>query len=64
MARCLYRDIRMGRPRKEPEKPATVSVRLLCILSGEEQSWDAGSVIDVARDEAERLISIGAAEAA
>lgn len=54
----------MSRAKKEPEKPATASVRLLCILSGNGQSWDAGTVIEVSPDEAERLIAHGAAEAA
>lgn len=54
----------MKQPVKAPAKPDTVAVRLLCILSGDGWSWDAGSVIDVAPDEAERLIAIGAAEAA
>jgi hypothetical protein len=54
----------MTRTKKEPEKPAMVSVRLLCILSGAGQSWDAGTVIEVDQDEADCLIAQGAAEAA
>lgn len=42
---------------------AKTSVRLLCILSGDGQSWSAGQTIEVDHAEAERLISIGAAEA-
>lgn len=43
--------------------PAKVSVRLLCILSGDGESWSAGQIVEVAATEAERLIKVGAAEA-
>lgn len=43
--------------------PAKVSVRLLCILSGDGHSWSAGEVVEVDAAEADRLIGLGAAEA-
>ena len=43
--------------------PAKVSVRLLCILSGDGQSWPKGETVQVDPAEADRLIGLGAAEA-
>jgi hypothetical protein len=34
---------------------------LLCILSGDGESWGPGEVVTVDADEAERLIALGAA---
>jgi len=51
----------MTKAKKEAD--AKVSVRLLCILSGDGESWNAGDVIEVEATEAARLIEIGAAEA-
>jgi hypothetical protein len=47
---------------KEQAKPTTVSVRLLCILSGDKQSWSAGEIVEVDAQEAARLVEQGAAE--
>jgi hypothetical protein len=44
--------------------PATVSVRLRCILSGFEGSPGPGSVVRVDAGEAQRLIALGVAEKA
>ena len=43
--------------------PAKVSVRLLCILSGDGQAWAKGETVSVEAAEADRLIGLGAAEA-
>jgi hypothetical protein len=43
-------------------KPATVLVRLRCILSGFEGNPGPGSVVALEPDEAARLISLGVAE--
>ena len=45
------------------EDAGLVSVQLTCIYSGKGESWSAGSVIEVDAEEAERLISLGAAKA-
>ena len=42
---------------------AKVSVRLLCILSGDGESWPKGETVEVDSVEADRLIALGAAEA-
>jgi len=44
--------------------PVKVPVRLLCILSGDGESWGPGDVVTVDAAEAARLIEIGAAVAA
>jgi hypothetical protein len=46
------------------DQPEAVAVKLLCILSGDGESWSAGSVIEVDAEQAAQLIQIGAAEAA
>ena len=46
--------------KKTPE--ATVKVVLTCIYSGLEQSWNPGDVIELDAEEADRLLSIGAAK--
>jgi hypothetical protein len=40
-----------------------VAVVLRCVYSGAEESWSPGDVIEVDASEADRLISMGAAEA-
>lgn len=45
-------------------QPKLVRVTMKCILSGDGESWGVGAVVAVAPDEAERLVSIGAAELA
>jgi hypothetical protein len=55
---------RRTRPASTPATaPARVQVRLLCILSGDGESWGPGEVVTVDADEAERLIALGAAMA-
>lgn len=53
------------RPAKAEAKPAAkVSVRMLCILSGEGKDANPGDIVALEASEAARLIAIGAAEAA
>ena len=47
----------------QKSKAAKVAVRLLCILSGDGESWSAGQIVEVDPAEAERLVKMGAAEA-
>lgn len=53
----------MKQPTKAAAKPNLVDVRMLCILSGNGESWGVGEVVPVDAAEAERLIGLGAAEA-
>lgn len=48
--------------KSKKDAAASVSVELLCIYSGDGESWSVGAVIEVDADEAERLISLGAAK--
>ncbi|MBF9042959.1 hypothetical protein HKCCE4037_06455 [Rhodobacterales bacterium HKCCE4037] len=43
-------------------KKSEVTVRLLCVYSGKDRTWDPGEEISVDAEEAERLVGIGAAE--
>ena len=45
------------------KKSEKVSVRLLCVLSGDGEAWGKGETIEVDAAEADRLIGLGAAEA-
>ena len=47
--------------RKPAAKPATVAVRMTAVVSGGPIQINPGDVIEADRDEAERLVSIGAA---
>lgn len=51
----------MKQATKTTAKPATVKVRLLCIYSGT-TSFDPGEIIELDAAEADRLVSLGAAE--
>jgi hypothetical protein len=45
------------------EEAAPQSVVLTCVYTGLEQSWNPGDVIELDAEEAERLLSLGAAKA-
>lgn len=59
----------MNNPKKpvkveaKPAVPAKVSVRMLCILSGEGKDANPGDIVPLEAAEAARLVAIGAAEA-
>jgi|GEM_PF-4822345 hypothetical protein len=43
-------------------KKDTVDVVLSCIYSGVGESWGVGETVSVAKEEADRLVSLGVAE--
>jgi hypothetical protein len=52
----------MKQPVKAPAKPDTASVRLLCILSGDGWSKNAGEIVELPADDAAQMVANKTAE--